>query len=71
MYVRAKPLIVLLHFQYGKATSLLKPFIYIDFVRLEPHCSRKDDKGLFLDIAYTWGVQVVRYPNFFLGNGSR
>ena len=18
----------------------------------------------------TWGVQVVRYPNFFLGNGS-
>ena len=20
---------------------------------------------------YTWGVQVVRYPNFFLGNGSR
>ena len=19
----------------------------------------------------TWGVQVVRYPNFFLGNGSR
>ena len=20
---------------------------------------------------YTWGVQVVRYPNFFFGNGSR
>ena len=20
---------------------------------------------------YTWGVHVVRYPNFFLGNGSR
>ena len=19
----------------------------------------------------TWGVQVLRYPNFFLGNGSR
>ena len=19
----------------------------------------------------TWGIQVVRYPNFFLGNGSR
>ena len=22
-------------------------------------------------LSYTWGVQVVRYPNFFLGNGSR
>ena len=20
---------------------------------------------------FTWGVQVLRYPNFFLGNGSR
>ena len=20
---------------------------------------------------HTWGVQVLRYPNFFLGNGSR
>ena len=20
---------------------------------------------------YTWGVQVLRHPNFFLGNGSR
>ena len=19
----------------------------------------------------TWGVQILRYPNFFLGNGSR
>ena len=25
----------------------------------------------FLMIKCTWGVQVVRYPNFFLGNGSR
>ena len=22
-------------------------------------------------VSCTWGVQVVRYPNFFLGNGSR
>ena len=22
-------------------------------------------------LRFTWGVQVVRYPNFFLGNGSR
>ena len=21
--------------------------------------------------AFTWGVLVLRYPNFFLGNGSR
>ena len=28
-------------------------------------------KNCFLWEAITWGIQVVRYPNFFLGNGSR
>ena len=23
------------------------------------------------NLLYTWGVHVLRYPNFFLGNGSR
>ena len=24
-----------------------------------------------ITLLYTWGVQVLLYPNFFLGNGSR
>ena len=30
------------------------------------------DVGLVINKGKTtWGIQVVRYPNFFLGNGSR
>ena len=30
-----------------------------------------DDGKLGVTVTFTWGVQVLRYPNFFLGNGSR
>ena len=29
------------------------------------------DAVAYAAIHFTWGVQVVRYPNFFLRNGSR
>ena len=33
--------------------------------------NRKCLLSFFMLLIDTWGVQVVRYPNFFLGNGSR
>ena len=31
----------------------------------------KWDRFFSVCFGFTWGVQVLRYPNFFLGNGSR
>ena len=44
-------------------TSFPKVFKQVIHERL-PEILNDDDDN-------TWGVQVVRYPNFFLGNGSR
>jgi len=53
-YSEENPRVVLFSSQYGGETSVLQPFIYIDFVRHEPPISCKDDGGLFLDLAYNY-----------------
>ena len=38
---------------------------------LSEHCTHYKEPWLHSDFCCTWGVQVLRYPNFFLGNGNR
>ena len=43
--------------------------VFLSIFRFFP--SQNNSTKVPYSFSSTWGVQVLRYPNFFLGNGSR
>jgi hypothetical protein len=71
MYNEEKPHIVLFNLQYGGETSLLRPFVYIVFVRREPPWSCEDDKGIFFDVTQICSDLAWWWPWYKSPNATR